>query len=222
MNSSTSQMHDRIPRPRLLLFVLMAVVLGAITGPAQAAVRQEIPEEQPGPPFYARTISRIPGAEELSAVVFYRDPACIPSGFNLLDFFDIPRAFRCPLTVEGFVIWKNGPPPQDQAPIQQVLFENEAKAVPVWFVSTSELEAARADNVLTINELAVLPSLVRGMATSFHETLHPTGGAQQDMIEINARGTVPNGRRFQLHGVCVTGDPETDACQRGHVRFRFQ
>ncbi len=199
----------------------MAVVLGAITAPAQAAVRQEIPEEQPGPPFYARVLSNIAGTEDLSAVVFYRDPTCIPANFNLLDFFDIPRAFACPLTVEGFVIWKNGPPPQDQAPIQQELFENEAEVVPVWFVSTSELEGAVADGVLTIAELAALPSLVRGTATSFHETLHPTGGAQQDMIQMNARGTVPTGT-FQLKGVCVTADPETDACERGHVRIQFR
>ncbi|MFN2557965.1 MAG: hypothetical protein ABR592_14070 [Nitriliruptorales bacterium] len=145
----------------------------------------------------------------------HRDPSCIPPGFNLLQFFAIPAAFGCRPTVEGFVIWKNGPPPQDQAPMQQELFENEAEAVPVWFVPTAELEAATADGVLTIAELAALPSLVRGTATSFHETLHATGGAQQDMIQMNARGTVPDGRTFQLRGVCVTGDPRDGRLPEG-------
>lgn len=197
-----------------ILVSVLAVFVGA--GTAQAAVRQTIPEEQPGPPFYARIISQVPGTEDQSAVVFYRDPACIPPDFNLLQFFDIPRAFGCPLTVEGFVIWKNGPPPVDFAPIQQQLFG--LGAVPVWFVSTADLNAATADDVLTIGELAALPSLVVGTASFFHETLHPTEGARVPMIEMNARGTLSDGRTFQLQGVCAA-DPE---CRKGHVRFKFR
>lgn len=216
MQGSLRRASGRLGQRRrsiLALLALIASVLGTVaqSPAARAAVRQEIPEEQAGPPFYARLIFDIAGTEEQSAVVFYRDPACIPANFNLLQFFDIPRAFGCPLTVEGFVIWRNGPPPVDQAPMQQKLFGTGA--VPVWFVSTSDLEAAVADGVLTIGELGALPSLVVGTATFFHETLHPTEGATRGMIELNARGTLLDGRTFRLQGIC--------RCDRdtGHVRI---
>ena len=195
-----------------LLSTMVSVVV-LLVGPetAGAAVRQLTPE---GPPFYARIVTDVAGTEDVSAVVFYRSPTCIPPDFNLLQFFDVPGAFGCSVNVDGFVIWKNGPPPIDQAPIQQELFE--VGAVPVWFVATSELQDAIADGVLTIGELAGLPSLVTGSATSFHETLHPSEAAVRPMIQINARGTLSDGRTFQLHGVC--------ACDRatGHVRISFR
>lgn len=213
-------MTHRGPRRRLLLraLVLMTSLGGILAQPtaAHAAVRQTIPEEQPGPPFYARIISNVSGTEELSAVVFYRDPACIPPDFNLLQFFDIPRAFGCRLTVEGFVIWKNGPPPIDQAPIQQQLFGTGN--VPVWFVSTAELQVATSDGVLTIGELQSLPSLVIGSASSFHETLHPVQAAKRGMIEITASGTLSNGESFRLQGVCAVYED----CRNGHVRITFR
>ena len=214
----TSTSRRRCPRT-MAVSVLLALssVLGALVQPgiAHAAVRQEIPDEQAGPPFYARIISALRGTEELSAVVFYRDPACIPGDFNLLQFFDVPGAFRCQLTVEGFVIWKNAPPPQDQAPIQQELFESGS--VPVWIVATSELSAAAADGVLTIGELASLPSLVVGSASSFHETLHPTQGARTPMIQISATGSLADGGTFQLRGVSAVFQDLRNA----HVRITF-
>ncbi|HYX44233.1 MAG TPA: hypothetical protein VE760_04260, partial [Acidimicrobiales bacterium] len=60
--------------PVLMALASMLVVLYPTT--AQAAVRQTIPEEQAGPPFYARLIGDVRGAEEVSAVVFFRDPSC--------------------------------------------------------------------------------------------------------------------------------------------------
>jgi len=100
----------------------------------------------------------------------YRDPSCVPADFNLLDFFDIPRAFGCPLAVQGFEIWQHGPG-QEPAPIQ-VVESQGLGVVPVWFVSPSEYESATADGVLTIGELRALPSLQTGAADSFQEVLH--------------------------------------------------
>ena len=214
-STSWGRQHRRVI---VSLALTVASMLGAFLQPgiAHAAVRQEIPGEQAGPPFYARVLSSVRGAEEVSAVVFYRDPACIPDDFNLLQFFDVPRAFGCQLTVEGFVVWKNGPPPQDQAPIQQELFE--APSVPVWFVATSELSAAVADGSLTIDELAALPSLVVGSASSFHETLHPTQGARIPMIQINATGSLAEGGTFELRGVAAVYED----LRNGHVRITFR
>lgn len=44
-------------------------------------------------------------------------------------------------------------------------------AVPVWFVSWPEMQAALADDVLTV--LLSLPSLRIGSASFFKETQHP-------------------------------------------------
>jgi hypothetical protein len=53
-----------------------------------------------------------PHTDEWAAVTFLRQPGCVPYNFNLLDVIDVPGAFGCPLTVEGFAIFKNAPPPQ--------------------------------------------------------------------------------------------------------------
>ena len=96
-------------------------------------------------------------------VVFYRQPSCIPTDFNLLDFFDFPDgsdlgAFDCqPPTTDNVSIWLNGPD-VDFAPLRSKF--TGLGAVPVWFARIEELEAAVADDVLTIGELAGLPSLI--------------------------------------------------------------
>lgn len=201
----------------------MVAALGALAAlvpasHAQAAQRFEIPEQSPGGPFYARvggpTIA--PHTDEWAAIVFYRDPACVPSGFNLLTFFAGPMAFSCPLTVEGFEIWENGPG-QDPAPRMTKL--REAGPVPVWFVSWPELQAAAADGVLTIAELRALPSLITGVASQFNETLHPSQSNKRGKINLHARGTLADGRAFSLQGVAVDTPGGSDV---KHVAIRFR
>lgn len=201
------------------LVALVAAFTGMVSTAPQslAAVRQEIPEEQAGPPYYARIDSEALHTEEWAVVPFYRDPECVPDSFNLLNLFDVPGAFSCPLTVEGFVIWENGPPPQDQAPIHQEL--RESGPVPMWFVSWPELEAAMADGVLTIVELEALPSLQVGYGDFFHETLHPVQGAQRGHIQMTARGTLEDGRTFQVH-VTSTEGSEEQGTQHLAIRVR--
>lgn len=154
--------------------------------------------EDPGPPFYARLERGFVIQDGVTAAIpFYRDPGCIPARFNLLNLFDAPRAFACTLNADGFDLWKNGPPPLDLAPIQSET--RGLGAVPVWFVDWSELRAVMSDGVLKITELSALPSLRKGSATFYQETLHPDGGAQVNMKDIVAHGTLENGTRFQLH-----------------------
>jgi hypothetical protein len=128
--------------------------------------------------------------------LFTRRPRALPSDFNLLNFFDIPRAFGCPLTVSGFSIWKNGPPPLDEAPIQNIL--QGAGSVHIWFVHWSELQAGMADGVLTIAELQAMRSLRTGIASLYHETLHPQQGVERSLDVIVASGQLSNGTRFDL------------------------
>ncbi len=136
--------------------------------------------------------------EEWAAIVFYREPACVPDGFNLLNFVDVPGAFGCPLTVAGFEIWENGPPPlsSDLAPIFSNL--HGLGAVPVWFVSWPELREQIADGELTITDLASMASLQVGSASFFDESVHPLGGIQHPNLSIVAHGRLLAGRSFQF------------------------
>ena len=183
----------------LMMLTVMAVSYGSI--------RTLVPEEDPGGPFYARIeFGLVHHTDEWAAIAFYRDPSCVPTNFNLLRLFDpnVPRALGCALTVQGFEVWKNAPPPVDMAPIQSKL--QGLGAVPVWFVSWPELQTAMADGVLTKSELFGMSSLRVGTATYFKETLHPFGGAQQSSLEIVAQGTLPDGRAFLYQAAEAAGE----------------
>lgn len=204
----------RWPARLVVALVMAALALGLLpVGVATAKVRLAFPAEAPGPPYYARISSDgAPQTEQWAAIVFYRDPRCVPSDFNLLQFFDIPRAFGCPLAVQGFEIWENGPG-QDPAPIQ--VKSRGLGAVPVWFVSPAELAAAMADGVLTIGELSMLPSLQMGIADSFQEVLHPNQAAKHGKLTMTAFGTLSDGRAFQLQ---VSASRDTPR----HVKISFR
>jgi hypothetical protein len=191
----------RIPMPRrstaLLLAPLVLSVLGSIT---YANVR--IPTD---PPFYAR-IERDPAGHpvvlsdgEWAIIPFYRETSCVPADFNLLNLFDVPRAFGCTLAVDGFEVWEELPPPAGGAPIQAI--SHGLVTMEIWFVDWEELSAAMADDVLTVTELAALPSLVRGTPTVFKETLHPVGGANQPVLQMIGFGELEDGRSFRISAV---------------------
>jgi hypothetical protein len=191
--------------PKILRTCLLTVAAAASLGVSKAQVVVNFPEEDPGPPYYARIrYGFVVHTDQLAAIVFYRQPGCVPAGFNLLNLFNPPAAFFCTPTVEGFEVFEPGPRPPGTIPKQAKSFG--LGAVPVWFISWSELQGAMADGVLTISELAALPSLQVGSAGFFHETLHPTGGAQQSELTIVASGTTSAGQSFFLQ-VAANGDP---------------
>jgi hypothetical protein len=70
------------------------------------------------------------------------------------------------------------------------------------------VQAAIADDVLTIGELDLLQPLV-GSATFYQETLRPTEAVKHGTGEFNGRGTLADGRSFQLHATDVwrAGEP---------------
>jgi hypothetical protein len=196
-----SEEEDRMTRS-LARFVVALGVLGA-GAYVDASVRLAVPSQDPGPPFYA-AIDHPPTGQifqdgEWAAVPFLREPACVPADVNLLDGFDLPpRPFTCQLTVHGFAIYKNGP--SDLIPMNILLMGDGT--VPIWFVRWSELQAAIADDVLTIEELETLPSLLVGSA-SFFEYLQQPGafrpqGLGNGKIESVASGTLSDGRAFQF------------------------
>ena len=188
----------------------LTLLLGAAaisTSTVQGAVRVEVPPGD-GIPAYART-DFIPHNEEWAAIVFYRDPACVPVGFNLLEFYDVPAAFGCPLTVAGFEIFENGLPPIDPAP----LFTNLRGLghVPVWFVSWPDLQVQIADGVLTIADLESMNSLQRGDATFFAERLHPYKN-----YNVVAHGLLEDGRSFDYEATVKSNARFTSV----NIRFK--
>lgn len=184
--------------------VLATVMFLAVSSGVEAQVRLLVPEESPSGPFYARIERGVVLQDDgWIAIAFYRDPACVRAGFNLLNFFDfanIPAIFSCPLTVSGFEIWTD--PSSDAGPRQSKLRGNGA--VPVWFVSAADFRAALPG--ITIAELRAMPSLMEGVANDFEETLHPLGIAQQPVLELVARGNLPDGRTFHLAAAEAGGE----------------
>jgi hypothetical protein len=216
-DKTTNQVRIQLARcvsPTWLRLLVILAVLGS-AGMAQAAER--VAQTSADLPFYAR-IGRgeIYHDGEWAAIAFYRPPACVPTGFNLLDFMDIPAAFGCgdparPYLI-GFGIFEG------DAPIQSKLQLAPDQTIPVWFVRWSELEAAVADDNLTIAELAALPSgVLRGEATFYTETLHPAGAAQQTMISIVTSGFLADGRKFIYQ---ATGTKEEN--RLNHVKIEFK
>jgi hypothetical protein len=139
-----------------------------------------------------------------AAVVFWREPECVPDDFNLLEVLDLtaafpggpPRSLLCPLTVEGVDVWHD--PATDPFPFQ--LEVRGSGAVPIWFFSWSELEAAAADGQVTITELESLPSLRIGHADFYQESIRNSNQGQRHASSSTvARGTMTDGRGFRFH-----------------------
>ncbi len=203
---------------KLALFSLFVLCLSAVTLFANVLVPFG-PDSGGGIPAYAPLIQRlangdvvVPNDGEWAAITFYRDPACVPPDFDLLNLFD-PRALGCTLTVEGFEIWRNGPGTGDLGPIQSI--SHGLGAVPIWFVKLSDLEAAISDGSLTVGELEGLSTLRKGSAIFFKATQHPLDVANVTHIEISARGVLRDGGQFQYQ--LTGGQPALI----GHVKIVF-
>jgi hypothetical protein len=224
---------------RTLATAIIAVGVVISASSVQAIIRLSVPRDNE-PPFYARISGyEFIGSEsvfrtdEWAAIVFYRQPECIPANFNLLSFFDfsllaVAPPSRCPLTVEGYEIWP-APPGPGVAPIHTVTWG--LGAVPVWFLSWSEMQGLLADRIVTVGELGSASTLRQGLANVYHETLHPpavgplTDAAQVGFITIEAAGVLELGEQFQFDAT-VSGLNYADCCfpdgKRQQVRIRFR
>jgi hypothetical protein len=192
-------------------FMAPTVAMGEGKGPVK---RSAFPTEaNEGPPFYARIDPYwevpVPQDGDWAAIVFYRAPECVPTDFNLLLFFDFPAFdpatgfypgfLRCPdLRVHGFELWPTARL-EDPAP-RMILFQGEGDT-PVWFVLWSELKPVVNGGHLTMLDLEdtnLMPSLRKGTAHFFSETLHVSGGAVVPKILMIASGTLADGTDFKL------------------------
>ena len=197
----------------LVLTLAVVLVWSQVSAAQNGLVRTIWPSaEDPGPPFYARIDLEPPhilSDGEWAAIVFYRDPGCVPAGFNLLLFFDAPAAFSCPLAVHGTSFWRE---PFIGAP--KIANSSGDGAVPVWFVPLEAANQATQDGFLSVSELAGLEGLLVGYADKFDEVLHPSplppelggGGHPSPKLTINAQGQLEDGRQFNLHISEVKGE----------------
>lgn len=164
---------------------------------SEGLIRKDIPEEDPGPPLYARVtdiLDQFFHTDGWLGIPFYRDPSCIEPDFNMLALFDFPGpagpgAFGCDLRVTGFLLIEPDAP-LGTFPKQAVL---QGDAVPVWFIPWSEFEVEAADGVVTFAELQAMSRLT-GTADRYHETLRPREG--EHFVSIQSRGTLEDGRSF--------------------------
>jgi len=171
----------------------MTLAALALATPAQAQIHTRVPDDGQ-PPLYAIFDRGFqPHTDEWAVVVFYRSPECIPSDFNLLDFLDFSgNPFLCDLHIAGRTTWVSLADPYPASS----LFQGTG-AVPIWFVRWPELQGAVADDVLTIGELAALPSLTVGSASFFLEsTRNDTRGQRGGNEALVASGTLTDGRAF--------------------------
>lgn len=173
--------------------------LGMSASRAGGSVVVSFPEEDPGAPFYARVttlMNQIFHDDLYVAIPFYRDPDCVPTGFDLLQSYDFPDgtgpgAFGCPLTVTGhFLIEPDAP--EGTFPIRVV----SKGPTPVWFVEWAGFQDATADGDLTMAELLALNPL-RGIARTFNEMLAPR--MDDHHVVITSRGELEDGRPFQFN-----------------------
>jgi hypothetical protein len=127
--------------------------------------------------------------DQLVVIPFWRLPESIPSDFNLLDTFD-SRALDLPLLVKGVARFRDSLPMSWEA--------RGLGAVPFWFVRLSEFQAATADGLLTIFELASFDSLLKGTANFYQEQNHIFGLHQVSHYTMVASGTLDDGRSFNV------------------------
>jgi hypothetical protein len=72
------------------------------TGAVPAQTRLGFPNPDPGGPVYARVERPFQiHTNQLAAILFYRDPACVPETFNLLDNVDLEGFQRPRVPVPG-------------------------------------------------------------------------------------------------------------------------
>jgi len=91
------------------------------------------PEEDPGAPINMRagnSLNQFFVADGWLVLPFYRNPACVRADFNLLDIFDVPAAFSCPLTVNGFYMIEK----DAELGTFPIIAQSTGSAVPFWFV----------------------------------------------------------------------------------------
>lgn len=199
----------------MLLAVTTASAQNAAdAGPPTELVVRTVPEEDPGPPFYARLGLQEFHAGDWLVVVFYREPSCVPRDFDLTDTYDFPGdegpgAFACEATVSGHTLTE---PDAPATRFPWVALLEGTGAVPVWIVPWGDYQDLVADGPVTVDALSALGPLV-GSAERYHETLHPRMPGHK--IDAFASGVLEDGRTFRYQVMEREGDVH-------HISLEFE
>ena len=195
--SCTRNTHIPEPEPLNETSLQLQVLDKEIRLARSAAGNKQVafPSQDPGVPIYTRTepsLNQFFVADGWLVMPFYRDPACIRPDFNLLQYFDVPAAFGCPLLVAGFYIIEK------DAPLGTfpIIAQSSGDAVPFLFVRWESFQGLAADGVVTMPELNALQPLA-AVADRFTETLRPR--QENHLVQINASGKLDDGRSFSFH-----------------------
>jgi hypothetical protein len=180
-------------------FVMTAEELALI---ADGMVLVNIPEQDPGPPLYARAtpiLNQFFVTGDQLVIPFFRATSCIPPDFSIIGHFDFPTgpnspgAFGCDLRVWGRLIIEPGSPLGTFPKLVNVW---GASGMEIWVVSWSQFQTAMQTGAVTIEDLEAMNPL-KGTASWFHERLKPR--AEEHLVVIDASGQMADGRRFSFH-----------------------
>jgi hypothetical protein len=191
--------------------ILLAGPVQAQPLPHLALARLDVPVESPGIPYYVR-LSRsgdgtsssgwvVPANADWTAIVFYRDPDCIPMDFDLGFGIDPPGpdglgAFACKPLFEGFDLRFSTLDPF--LPPDYVFMRNSTADMPIWFVQSQEINELLDRGFVYLDEIEVLPSRVAGRAWQFEEQIRPFGPNPEATVRVTARGGLENGGQFSF------------------------
>ncbi|TVP48106.1 MAG: hypothetical protein EA341_11510 [Mongoliibacter sp.] len=154
-----------------------------------AFVELAFPEDDPGPPFYARIA--VLGPDKLImesngtiVIPMMREVQCIDPEFNLLDLYHVPNGFFCPLTLSGRGLIEPNAPMGTFPAIAYGTGSN----MPVWFVDSAPLLNAISDGILTLPELEALNPR-KGIASRYEEYNKPR--TEEDyLLVIESEGSI--------------------------------
>ena len=171
---------------------LSALAVSLVSVTANAERRLDFPADFPGPPYYARITQQfVVHTDKWAAIVFYRQPSCVPPTFNLLNLFDPPAAFACALTFEGFALYDQNPPQINLPPREEQGFG--LGAVPVAFVSWPELQSAITDGFSQLGNSQSCHRYAWALRRSFtrlcvRRRFPAWGGSEHPKLTMVARG----------------------------------
>lgn len=157
--------------------------------------RMEVPAEINAPPIVAVIFND--GESDWVPIVFARQPSQTPPSMNLHTPHQDPQPgfMNVPLLLEGFVLL-----PQDWAPPEPPIavfahFQNPTnQTVPIWFMSRADFETAAVDDIVTIEEINNMSSLLKGEAGALNLFASPRANIFR--IQVQSAGALEDNTLF--------------------------
>jgi hypothetical protein len=157
--------------------------------------RFEVPAEINAPPIVAVIFND--GESDWVPIVFAREPSQTPLLMNLYTPHPDaqPGFMNVPLLLEGFVLLpKDWAPPQPPIAVFAHFRNPTGQTVPIWFMSRADFETAAVDNIVTIEEINNMTSLLKGEAGAFNLFASPLANIFR--IQVQSAGALEDNTLF--------------------------